>query len=196
MRGITSWLLPLWFALPALAAPEEGHGEGGGWSPFEGDFGNALWTVLVFCIVLWILGKYAWGPILTALQGRERFIRDSLEQAKGAREEAEARLAEYEAKLAAARQEVDAMLEEGRRDNAAMRQREEERAREETEKMLARARREIDIAKETAVKDLFDRATRLSVEVAGRILEREVSAADHSRLIDDAISALDTKKAN
>jgi F-type H+-transporting ATPase subunit b len=176
-------------------APHDAGAEHGEPGLFSGNLGNAVWTLVVFAVLLVFLGKFAWGPILSALQGREEFIRDSLEQAKTAREEAEARLAEYEAKLATARQEVDAMLEEGRRDNAAMRRREEEQAREETEKMLARARREIDIAKETAVKDLFDRATQLSVEVAGRILEREVSAADHGRLIDDAISALEGQDA-
>ena len=179
-------------ALAAAAPPEAEHGaEAGAPSPFTGDFGNALWTVVIFVLLLWVLGKYAWGPILSGLQSREQFIRESLEEAKENRDAAEARLKEYEEKLAGARDEVDEILAEARRDAAALREREEARAREEAEKMLQRARREIKIATETAVQDLYQRATDLTVAAASRILEREISPQDHERLISDAIASVD-----
>lgn len=173
----------------------DGHGEGQG-SLFSGNLGNALWTVLIFAALLWFLGRYAWGPILQGLQGREQFIRDSLEQAKQQRDEAEARLQEYEAKLAQARGEVEEILDEARRDAGVLRQREEERAREEAEQIIARARREIGIATETAVKDLYARASKLSVEIAEKILQRELKPEDHARLIDDAVRSFETRKPN
>src|SRR4051794_29717245 len=84
-------------ALAAPAAAQEGHEAAGGNNPFAGDFGNALWTVVVFVVVLIVLGKFAWGPILKGLQARESYILESLEKAKTERETAEARLKEYEA---------------------------------------------------------------------------------------------------
>ncbi|MEM7050941.1 MAG: F0F1 ATP synthase subunit B [Acidobacteriota bacterium] len=176
----------LLLAVPAFAAGGEGEG-----SLFSGDLGNMIWTLVIFLALLVFLGRFAWGPILSGLQSREEFIHDSLAKAKEERDQATARLAEYEEKLAAARQEVDAMIEEARRDAAVLRQREEERAKEEAEKMLDRARREISIASDTAVKDLYSRATDLSVDAASRILKRELSAGDHERLIAESIASID-----
>ena len=62
---------------------------------FAGDLGNAVWTVVIFLVVLVVLGKFAWGPLLSGLQEREQFIRESLEKAKEERDSSEARLAEY-----------------------------------------------------------------------------------------------------
>jgi F-type H+-transporting ATPase subunit b len=171
-------------------AAAEAHGapEGG---LFAGDVGNAIWTVVIFVLALAVLGKFAWTPILKGLQGREQFIRDALAAAKTQRDEAEARLAEYEAKLAAARDEVDAIMDEARRDAEAVRLREEERAREEAEKTIARARREIEIAADTAVKDLYARAARLATAAAGAVLRREIRPEDHERLVAESIAALD-----
>lgn len=200
MRNLKTLLIVLVVALlsagPLLAAPQE-HGEGAGEpSIFAGDVGNALWTVVIFVVLLWVLGKYAWGPILDGLQGREQFIRESLEQAKRERDEAHQLLEKYDAKLASARQEVDEILDEARRDAQALREREEQKAREEAERMIERARREIDLATETAVKRLYGQASRLSVEVAGRILRRELKPEDHDRLIDDAVSSFERREAN
>ena len=91
-------------ALPAFA---EEHAESAG-GPFEGNFGVALWTLIIFGIVVFVLGKFAWGPILGGLQAREKFIRESLESAKRDREAAEARLKEYSDKLVTARAEATA----------------------------------------------------------------------------------------
>ncbi len=185
-------LVASWGVVPSLLASEGG----GDASPFAGDIGNALWTLVIFALVIFVLGKYAWGPVLQGLQGREKFIHDSLAQAKGDRDAAEARLREYEAKLAAARGEVDEIMDEARRDAAVLRQREEERAKEEAEKMLERAKREIEIAQETAVKDLYSRAARLSTDAASRIVQRELNPADHERLIAESISAIDQMESN
>lgn len=184
------------FASQPEAAAAEGAHAATGVSPFAGDVGNALWTLVVFAVLLWVLGKFAWGPILRGLQGREDYIRLALEKAKQDREAAEHRLGEYEAKLAAARTEVDAILEEARRDADALRQREEERAREESQQMIARAKREIDVAKDTAVKELYAQAGRLTTDAASRILKREIKAEDHERLIAESIAAIGRMELN
>ncbi len=176
----------LWGAAsPALAAT--GGGES---SIFAGDLGNAIWTLVIFGLVLFVLGKYAWGPLLDSLQQRERFIRESLEKAKSDRESAEARLREYEEKLTAARAEATAIVEEGRRDADVVRRRIEEKARGETDKMVERAKREIQIAQQTAIKELYSASALLVTELAGRVLGREVKPEDHERLIAESLDEL------
>ena len=177
--------------LPVLAA-----GEGGENNIFGGDFGNVLWTLVIFGLVLFVLGKFAWGPLLDVLQKREDFIRESLESAKEDRDAAEARLKEYEERLNEARTEATAIVEEGRRDAEVLRHRIETEAKEEAEKSLARARREIDIAKETAVKELYELSGKLAVDIAGRVIGRELDAADHERLIKESISEIGQLESN
>ncbi len=196
-RFATAFAFLYAFSIQATAwAQEAAHGPqgsetGGESNLFAGDVGNAVWTLVIFALVLFILGKYAWGPILSALQSRESFIRESLERAKHEREAAAALLRDYEQRLANARAEATALVEEGRRDAEAVRHRIEEEARQEGERMIERAKREIQIATDTATKELYALAARLATEMAGRILGRELTAADHERLIAEAIADLD-----
>lgn len=194
MRRLLTTALAFLYAGAARAAEEAAHAaEGAGESNlFAGDVGNAIWTLLIFLLVLFVLGKYAWGPILTAMQARESFIRESLERAKQEREAAEARLREYEERLAQARAEASAIVDEGRRDAEVLKRQILEEARQEGEKMIERARREIQIASDTATKELYTLAARLATDMAGRILGRELTAADHERLIAESIDSLDT----
>jgi F-type H+-transporting ATPase subunit b len=185
---LTTLALMALAAGPALAAEAEG-GEAS-LSPFAGDFGNALWTLIIFVLVLVVLGKYAWGPILSSLQTRETFIRESLETAQRDRQESERRLREYEERLAQARTEATAIVEEGRRDAATVRHKIEEDARREADKMIERAKREIQIASEAATKDLYSVSARLATELAARILSREISPQDHQRLISEAVDGM------
>jgi F-type H+-transporting ATPase subunit b len=174
-----------WLAAVPLAAAE---GAGGG--PFEGNVGNALWTLVVFALVVLVLGKFAWGPILSGLSEREKFIRSSLEEARNDRKQAEARLKEYTDQLNSARAEATAIVEEARRDADAVRRKIEEEARAEAQKIVERARREIGLAKEGAIKDLYDVSAKVTTEIVGRILKREIRAEDHERLIRDAVTGL------
>ena len=183
-RILSAVLLTL-VALPALAAAEGGES-----NIFAGDLGNAIWTVVVFLGALFVLSKYAWGPLLDTMKAREDFIHDSLVKAKEDREAAEARLKEYEERLTEARAEATAIVEEGRRDAEVTRGRIEEEARQEAAKTLDRARREIEIARETAVKELYDLSGRLATDIASRIVGRELKAEDHERLVRDAIGEI------
>jgi F-type H+-transporting ATPase subunit b len=171
---------------PALAVAAEGEG-----SFFSGDIGNAIWTLTIFLLVIFVLGKFAWGPLLSTLQEREKFIRESLEEAKADREAAEARLAEYEEKLREARAEATEIVKEGRRDAEVVRRRVEDDAKEEAEKIVRRARREIEIAKQTAVKDIYGLTARLATSAAAKIVRQDLTASDHERLIRESIAELE-----
>lgn len=180
LTGLTALLL----AAPALAA----EGETGG--PFSGDIGNALWTVVIFFLVLVVLGKFAWGPLLTSLQARENFIRDAMAKAERDRLEAEARLKEYLDKLAAARAEATAIVEEGRRDAEVLKHKIEADAKREYDLTIERAKREISIATETATKELYTLSSKLATDIASRILGREINPQDHERLIAEGITGI------
>src|SRR5690349_554526 len=133
------------FVLAAPALAQEHGGEPAANNPFAGDIGNALWTLVIFGLVVVVLGKFAWGPLLKGLQAREEFIRELLEKARIERETAEIRLREYEERLASARAEATAIVEEGRRDADAVKRRIEEDAKREADKAIERAKREIQI---------------------------------------------------
>lgn len=184
-RSIATALL-----VQVVVATAASAAEGGESNLFAGDIGNAVWTLVIFLVLLAVLGKFAWGPLLSTLQQRETFIRDSLLQAKKDREEAEARLAEYTEKLSEARGEATAIVEEGRRDAEVVKGRIEEEARAEADKMIERAKREIQLAQQTAIKDLYEVGGRLATEVASKVIRREISAADHERLIAESIQDL------
>ncbi|MFL6232326.1 MAG: F0F1 ATP synthase subunit B [Thermoanaerobaculia bacterium] len=173
-------------ALPALAAEAEGKEP----SLLAGNVGNVIWTLLIFVLVLVVLGKYAWGPILSTLQTRESFIHEALAKAKADRDEAEARLKQYEERLAGARAEATAIVEEGRRDAEVVKRKIEAAAKVEADKMIDRARREIQIATVTATRELYDLSARLATDMAARVIGRELSAKDHERLIAEAIDGI------
>jgi F-type H+-transporting ATPase subunit b len=176
--------------LPAVALAAEGGGEGAS-NPFAGDVGTALWTLVIFGLVILVLGKFAWGPVLKGLQAREHFIRDSLRQAKEDREAAQARLEEYDAKLATARAEARAIVEEARRDGDVLKRKLDEEARAESERTIARALREIGLAKDAAVQELYQASAALAAQLAERVIRRELAPGDHERLIAEAIEELE-----
>ncbi|MFL6260670.1 MAG: F0F1 ATP synthase subunit B [Thermoanaerobaculia bacterium] len=173
-------------ALPVLAA----EGEKAEPSLLAGDVGNVIWTVLIFVLVLVVLGKFAWGPILSTLQARESFIHEALAKAKADRDAAEERLKQYEERLAGARAEATAIVEEGRRDAEVVKRKIEAAAKAEADKMIDRARREIQIATDTATRELYDLSARLATDMAARVIGRELSAQDHERLIAEAIDGI------
>jgi len=170
----------------AVLASEDAPGP----SLFTGDLGNIIWSLVTFGVVLLVLGKFAWKPILAALRKREEFIRESLAAAKRERQEAEARLREYSDKIAAAKAEASAIVEEGRRDADVLRAKLEADAKREAAAILERAKRDLTIAKNTAIKELYTVSSRLAVDLASRVIGKELKAEDHARLIADSIEEL------
>jgi len=186
-----------WFAAAAVLltaariaqAAEAAHGEAEP-SLFAGDLGNALWTLVIFVLLLVVLGKFAWKPILAVLQKREQFIYDSLSQARRDREAAEAKLRTIEERLSSARAEATAIVEEGRRDADVVKRKAQHDARQEADAMIERAKREIGLARDTAIKEVYDRMADLATAAAGRIIGRQLDAKEHERLIAEAIDEL------
>ena len=183
-RLIAAALLTL-AALPAEA--QEHAAEGAALSPFAGNVGNAIWTLAIFLLVVLILGKFAWGPVLALLQERERFIHKALSDAKHDREEAEARLKEYAAKVQSGRAEAAAIVDEARRDAEKLREDLKQRARIEAETMVQNAERQITLQTQRAIQEIRREAVDLSVAIASKIIQRNITKEDNQRLIDEAI---------
>lgn len=170
-----------------------GHGDGHGAAAnpmASGDKANAIATLITFGLLLIILGKFVWPKVLKALQDREEFIRDSLTTAKQQRDEAEKLFADYKKQLENSRNEATAIVEEGRRDAEEVRRTLLDDARQEAEATMQRAKREIEIARDTAVKDLYNMTGDLATDLAGRILQKELDAASHRRLIQESIEQI------
>lgn len=169
-----------------------GHGEGehATSDPLSGGLGNSILTLLIFGTVVLVLGKKAWPPLLKALDEREQVIRGSLEQAREERKKAEALLVKYQEQINEARKQATEIVEEGRRDAEVVRRRLQDEARQEAAEMVERAKREIQIATDGAIKSLFDQTAELAVEVAGGIIHKELSAADHQDLVSQSLERM------
>ncbi len=161
-------------------------------SPFAGNVGNAIWTLLIFVLVVVVLGKFAWGPVLALLQQREQFIHKALADAKHDRDEAEASLKEYTAKLQSAHAEAATMVDEARRDAERLRQEMRQRARTEADKGICRTRSgRFSSRPARALQQIRREAVDLSVMIASKIIQRNLTREDNERLIDDALKQVE-----
>jgi F-type H+-transporting ATPase subunit b len=185
----------LLLAAPVAWAADAEHG-GSEPSLFAGDLGNALWTLIIFALLLFVLGRFAWGPILRALQKREEFIRDSLDGAKKDREDAEVKLNEVEQRLQGAQAQASGIIDEGRKSAEAIKRQIEQDARREAEAMISRAKQEIGLARDSAVKELYDLTAALATEAASKIISKEIDPASHERLIAESIEELSRRSGN
>jgi F-type H+-transporting ATPase subunit b len=172
----------------AHAAHTDADTEPSGSDPLSVDPDLAIWTLVVFVVLLFVLKKFAWGPILQALEGRETSIANHIADAERMNQEAKALLAQYEEKLAAAASQVREMMEEARRDAEHTRQTILAEAKSGADAERARSLRDIESATDAALETLAERSAQLAVELAGKILKFKLSSDDHARLIQEALA--------
>ncbi len=176
-------------AVPVVAAEGQAHGE----DPdvfLSSDIGNSLITLIIFGLVVFFLGKFAWPAVLNVLQQREDMIHNALVEAKREREAADELLARYQEQIDRAREDATELVEEGKRDAEAVRERIHAQAKQEADQMIDRARREIQIATDDAVKKLYDMTTDVAVRVAGSVISKELSPADHADLVRESLERM------
>ena len=158
------------------------------------DPGLFFWTIAVFLTLLFLLKKFAWGPLLAALDERQAGIRKSLDDADTAKRE----LAEVQAKASAligqARTEADTILSEARTDGARLRQELREAGQQEKEALLRGAQQEIQLERDRAVSEIRQQAVELSVMIASKLIRRNLTREDNAALIDDALQQIDTTR--
>lgn len=139
------------------------------------DFGLLFWMVVSFTILLLLLKKFAWKPLLKMLQDREDEIAKSLDSANQAKLQMEKLVSSNEAMMREARAEREAMLREAKDAKDKIVAEAQTIAKAEADKIILAARREIEADKEAAKAELQSKVAELSVEIAEKILRRELS---------------------
>jgi F-type H+-transporting ATPase subunit b len=148
----------------------------------------AFWSGIVFVIFLFVLGRYAWKPLIAALDEREGKIRGDISAAESARTKAEQMLAEHAKRMAQVHEEVREALAEARRDAERLKQEIVAQAQKEAQAAKDRAVHEISRARDSALKDLFDVMAGEVAQATRHVLGRSVNAADQDRLIEEALA--------
>ena len=191
---LTAALIVLASSAVTLAAESaaEGHEEPPGL--LNVDYGAAVWTILLFIILLVVLGKFAWPPILNGLRDREDKIRGDLEAAEQAAAKASRLQSDYEQQLTDANARVRQLIDQGRADAQKIAAQLKQDAQDEITLMRDRAATDIQSAKEQALTDIYTQTAALATNVAGRILKREIDVADQQRLVDEAVNELDRSR--
>ena len=152
--------------------------------------GLAIWTTLTFLLLVFVLGKFAWKPILAMLSEREKVIQAALDDSKKARDEAELLMEKNRAILADAQNQANELLEKARRDAETRRAEMAEKARQEAETLLARSREEIERQQRAALKEIRGEVADLAIGAATRLVGQNMDAEQHRRLIDEYFAGL------
>ncbi|HEX2459166.1 MAG TPA: F0F1 ATP synthase subunit B, partial [Vicinamibacterales bacterium] len=147
------------------------------------DPGLFVWTILTFLILVALLGRFAWRPLLQALERRQATIVQSLEDAQRARQELERLQRESVQIMAQARAEAESMLARSRSDAEALREELKQKARTEAAGIVRNAERQIQLETARAVQQIRHEAVDLSVAIASKILRRQVTREDNEALI-------------
>jgi len=187
---LTLVLIGAAIAAPAWASGSAPAGEGdiNPLAPSAWKADLAIWTAVVFLLLLAVLWKFAWGPLADGLDKRENKIADQIAQADEANRQAKDLLAGYEKKLADAQDDVRGILEQGRRDAELLGRQMLEKAKEEAKAEQQRALKQIETATGAAINELADQSAALAVELAGKIVHAKLNPADHARLIEQAVA--------
>lgn len=175
------------WASPLAAAQE--HGEGGG-GLLAINPGLMIWTWFIFLLLVAILAKWAWGPILGALEARERRIQEALDRAAHDREEAGKLLEEHRQLMDEARGQANAILAGGRKAAERLRGELLEEARKQKDQIVARAKGEIERERDQALDSLRREAVDLSISAAGRVLQRNLDSKEDRRVVEEYLERL------
>ncbi len=159
-------------------------------TPYPGDLGQALAAVAVFAVLLVILGKYAWRPIVQQLKRREEAIAETIARAEKTQKTAEELLAGYEQKMADAETQVQEMIAQAQAEGAADRREIVGAARQEAQRVAEAATEEIGRAKAAARVELQHTTARLATDIAGQILGRQLTSDQQQTLIDQSLSEI------
>jgi F-type H+-transporting ATPase subunit b len=160
------------------------------------DPGLYIWTIVTFLVLAGLLRKFAWRPLLEALERRQDAIRKSLDEAKQAKKDLE-RLNEESARiLAEARAEADAIISRTRADAARAGEEMKQKARADAENIVRNAEREISLETSRALQKVRQEAVDLSVAIASKIIQRNLSREDNERLIAETLKGIQSSQAN
>lgn len=188
LRVLTASLLLALTASPAFAADPAAKP-----NLLDPHYGLMFWTLLIFFSLVALLWKFAWGPILEAVNGREQALRDAIAAAERDRNDAARLLAEQRAAIEAARNEAQRYIAEGRATAESMRSEMLETTRVQQAELLDRARKEIESEKVKAVDELRREAVDLALAGAGKLISQKLDAAGDRAIVEQYLATLGKK---
>ena len=157
------------------------------------DPGLFIWTILTFLALVFLLGKFAWRPLLEALDTRQQGIRKALDDAQTAKRELEQLEQQAAQILRKARADAEAMMVQTRADGDRLREEMRQKAKAEAEGIMRNAERQIQLETGRAIQQIRVEAVDLSVSIASKILQRNISKEDNERLIADALKQVEAR---
>jgi F-type H+-transporting ATPase subunit b len=160
------------------------------------DPGLYIWTIITFLILVVLLARFAWRPLLEALERRQEAIRKSLDDARQAKQDLERVNAESQRILAQARTEAEAIVARTRDDAARLREELRQKAQQEASGIVRNAEKQIELETARALHQIRNEAVDISVAIASKILQRNVSREDNERLIAETFKQLETNRPN
>ena len=179
-QGVFRWAVgtALVGAAPAVAAAAGGDG-----TPYPGDLGQAVATLVIFLLLLVVLGKWAWKPILSQIEQREKDIADHVEKAEQRQARADELAAEYEQKLNDYQARHEELLAQARKDAAAASEELLTKARAEARDISRRAQEEIASAQARAQDELRQQTAEMAARIARQVLAEDLDEARQQDLL-------------
>jgi F-type H+-transporting ATPase subunit b len=175
------------FSLPVTVAAEDS----GGSFLVSPNVGLMIWTLLVFGLSMWLLGKFAFPRIAEALDRRQKAIEDSIDAAERTRREADEILAEYRERLAEARGQADEIVARARKTGEAAENEIIADARTKREEMMEQTRRDIEAETRRAIQEIRAEVADLTVLATEKVARKSLTSEDQKRLVEEALSELD-----
>jgi F-type H+-transporting ATPase subunit b len=157
------------------------------------DPGLYIWTILTFLVLVFLLKKFAWVPLLAALESRRQQIAGAVEDARKAREELEKVHQDAAQLLAQARRDADGVVSRARADAERLREELQKKAADEAAGIVRNAERRIQQETAKAVQQIRHEAVDLSIAIASKLLRRNVSKEDNEHLIQEVVSSLEKR---
>lgn len=153
-------------------------------------FDLGIWTIVVFVLLLVVLWKFAWGPMLEGLQNREKSIQGALDDARKTQEEAQKLREQFQLEIAKANERVRDLLDEGRKDAERVTAEMMGKAKADIQSERDRLQREMKAAHDQALQDLWAQTAQLASLVSAKAIRRELTPEDHRRFVDEALADL------
>jgi F-type H+-transporting ATPase subunit b len=149
-----------------------------------------LWAMVVFLLLLLVLGRYAWKPMLEGLQKREETIRGSVEEAKRTRDEMEQMRTKFKTEMDQAYAKIPQLMDDARRDAQKMAEEMRAKAVADIQAERQRLRHELEVARDQALSELWTQAAQLATLISAKAIGRSLTEDDHSRLLDEALEEM------
>ena len=158
------------------------------------DPGLFIWTILTFLVLLTLLAKFAWRPLLQALESRQELIRKSLDDAQKAKQELERLQVESAQIIRQARVEADTIIANSRSDGERLREEIKQKARADSAAIVRNAERQIQLEATRALQQIRHEVADLSIQIASKLIQRNLSQADNEGLIEETLKQLEARR--